>query len=434
MKKLLLFLLFISGITLAGYAQLVDDFSDGDFTTNPTWSGTTSDWTIVANSTAGAGATGSNTLRLNASAAGTSYLSTQRTATWGNEQTWGIWIGRRSQAATTTNPTIIWLYASEANVTSATVDGYRIRFGDNSGDDEILLEKVTDGVGTTIITSSIAITNNIEDYGFQIRVTRSLGGTWNLYSSNIPTVNGAGTVASDALTVTSTPNSLGSATDNTYTNFANGYFAIVATYTSGADARAGQEFDNFKFEPSESATLPVSLTSFTAKANLQNIDLAWATASEKDNSHFDILRSGDGKTFTKIGEVKGAGTTDATNNYTFTDKNALPGVSYYQLKQVDFNGNATLSKVEVVKSNVAASNFKVIPNQQEGTVKLTIYAANEGKATFKIYDLNGRKLTEQELTLSKGYSNLSVPFNGANGLHVATLTTATETVTQKFIQ
>jgi len=205
-------------------------------------------------------------------------------------------------------------------------------------------------------------------------------------------------------------------------------------YNDGENTASGNFMLNNITINGVTSTLPVSLTSFTAKANLQNIDLAWATASEKNNSHFDVLRSGDGKTFTKIDEVKGAGTTDATNNYTFTDKNALPGVSYYQLKQVDFNGNATLSKVEAVKSNVAASNFKVTTNQQEGTVKLTIYAANEGKATFKIYNLNGRKLTEQELTLSKGYSNLSVPFNGANGLHVATLTTATETVTQKFIQ
>ena len=182
------------------------------------------------------------------------------------------------------------------------------------------------------------------------------------------------------------------------------------------------------------SVLPVSLTSFTAKANLQNIDLAWATASEKDNSHFDILRSGDGKTFTKIGDVKGNGTTDIAKNYSFTDKNALPGVNYYQLKQVDNNGTSALSKVEAVKSNVAASNLKVSASKQDGTVKLTVFAANEGNATFKIYDLNGRKITERVLNLSKGYSNVSVPFNGGNGLHIASLTTATETVTQKFIQ
>ncbi len=180
--------------------------------------------------------------------------------------------------------------------------------------------------------------------------------------------------------------------------------------------------------------LPVSLTSFAAKANLQNIDLAWNTASEKDNAHFEVLRSGDGKVFSKIGEVKGAGTSSTAKSYAFTDKDALPGVGYYRLKQVDADGKSFESEVVAVKSNVAASNFRVFANKQEGTVKLTIFAANEGKGSFKIYDLNGRKLTEQQLGLNKGYNNVSVPFNGANGLHVASLTTASETVTQKFIQ
>ncbi|WAC41148.1 T9SS type A sorting domain-containing protein [Pedobacter sp. SL55] len=184
----------------------------------------------------------------------------------------------------------------------------------------------------------------------------------------------------------------------------------------------------------QTTALPVELTTFTAKANLQNVDLAWATASERNNSHFEILRSGDGKTFTKIGQVKGTGTTDIAQNYAFIDKDALPGVNYYQLNQIDYNGNPTLSKIEAVKSNVAATNFKVVANKQDGNIKLTIFAANEGKATLKIYDLNGRKITEQELSLSKGYANLSVPISGASGLHIASLTTATETITQKFIQ
>jgi hypothetical protein len=203
-------------------------------------------------------------------------------------------------------------------------------------------------------------------------------------------------------------------------------------YDTGSE-NATITFDDFLIND-QTTILPVSLTSFIAKANLQNIDLAWNTASEKDNSHFEVLRSGDGKIFSKIGEVKGAGTSSAAKSYAFTDKDALPGVSYYQLKQVDADGKSSESEVVAVKSNVAASNFRVFANKQEGTVKFTIFAANEGKGSVKIYDLNGRKLTEQQLGLNKGYNNVSVPFNGANGLHVASLTTASETVTQKFIQ
>lgn len=208
---------------------------------------------------------------------------------------------------------------------------------------------------------------------------------------------------------------------------------IYFGYPSGSNSNATIEIDDIIIND-QTTVLPVSLTSFSAKAKLQNIDLAWTTSSEKDNSHFEILRSGDGKTFSKIGETKGAGTTDLVKNYTFTDKDALPSISYYQLKQIDFNGNSVLSEVQAVKSNVAASNFKIATNKQDGSVKLTVFAAREGKATFKIYDVNGHKITEAKLSLSKGYSNISVPFNSSKGLHIASLTTTNETLTQKFIQ
>lgn len=50
---------------------------------------------------------------------------------------------------------------------------------------------------------------------------------------------------------------------------------------------------------------------------------------------------------------------------------------------MDNDGYSTTSKVEAVKSNVAASNFKVASNKQDGTVKLTVFAANAGKAASK---------------------------------------------------
>ena len=184
----------------------------------------------------------------------------------------------------------------------------------------------------------------------------------------------------------------------------------------------------------QTTVLPVSLTAFTAKANAQNVNLAWATASEQNNSHFDVLRSADGKVFSKIDEVKGNGTTAIAQNYSFTDRNALPGTSYYQLRQVDQDGKTKFSESIAVKSNVAANNFSVTNNAQNGTVKLTIFAANEGKGTLKIYDLNGRKLAEKEVNLSKGYTTETLQLTTGTGLHIASLTTATEKLTQKFIR
>src|SRR5205814_1541782 len=62
----------------APQATLFDSFADGDFTASPVWGGSTGSWTVVANSDASSGATGSNTLRLSAPGVSqTDYLSSQ---------------------------------------------------------------------------------------------------------------------------------------------------------------------------------------------------------------------------------------------------------------------------------------------------------------------------------------------------------------------
>ena len=102
--------------------------------------------------------------------------------------------------------------------------------------------------------------------------------------------------------------------------------------------------------------LPVDFVSFFAKHITENnsVELNWATAKEWGNSHFDIERSVDGiNDFKKVGEVQGMGWKDTVSEYQYTDL-SLPltgGNIYYRLKQVDFNGNFSISKVISVKVN-----------------------------------------------------------------------------------
>ncbi len=235
----------------------IETFSDGNFTTNPAWGGNTTSWLVVTSSTAGAGATNSFTLRLNAaSGSGTKYLSTQRTASWGTEQSWSFWMGKRSQAATASNASMVWLWASAANVSSTSTNGYRILFGDDSGGDNIVLQRVTAGVATTILTSTGTTTNGITDFGFMVRVTRTSGSVWTIFTSTLPTVSGSGAVASTQPTAANTTVTQGSVTNSTYTTFTNGYFGFAATHSTASSARTSAEFDQLYFDVS--ATSPMS--------------------------------------------------------------------------------------------------------------------------------------------------------------------------------
>ncbi|MFN8863821.1 MAG: hypothetical protein ACK5W1_05865, partial [Flavobacteriales bacterium] len=233
---------------------LYDSFSDGNFTSGPVWGGNTAEWTVVANSDAAAGATGSNTLRLNAPAvAATRYLSSQ-TASWGASQEWGFFMGRRAQAFTGANQQYFWLYANEANLTSATVDGYRIAIGDDSVGDELRLEYIVNGtVSATVITSSGSLNNGLTDIGFLVRVTRSSSGAWALFTSTLPTANGNGAIATDVPSTANTPVSQGTGTNNALVPAANGYLGVAALHTTGSNAIVTAEFDQIYFTPAGGA-------------------------------------------------------------------------------------------------------------------------------------------------------------------------------------
>lgn len=94
--------------------------------------------------------------------------------------------------------------------------------------------------------------------------------------------------------------------------------------------------------------LPVELTYFDGKALEEQNSLSWVTASEPNNSHFEIELSTDGKHFSKIGEIAGNGTTSQMSYYSFTHDNP-PSAAYYRLKQVDYNGAFKHADVVFVK-------------------------------------------------------------------------------------
>ena len=99
---------------------------------------------------------------------------------------------------------------------------------------------------------------------------------------------------------------------------------------------------------STSITLPVSLRRFDATAAATGVDLAWETASERDNAGFAVERSRDGRAWTEIGFVTGGGDASAARGYGFRDGSAEPGRNYYRLRQVDYDGTEAYSAVVTV--------------------------------------------------------------------------------------
>jgi len=101
-----------------------------------------------------------------------------------------------------------------------------------------------------------------------------------------------------------------------------------------------------------SGILPVELTSFSASAAKNGVNLKWETATEKNNKGFEIQRSSDKANYASIGFVEGKGTASEKSTYTYLDKNAAQGSVYYRLKQVDYDGSYEYSKTVEVNNSI----------------------------------------------------------------------------------
>ncbi len=166
MKKILLFLcLFISfSIFSQNLIQWSDDFSDGDFTKNPTWSGMSENFIVNEDSQ----------LQSNASTTSKSYLSTPSEAF--EDAVWEFWV-RINYTTSSSNYAMVYIIADRADI-SGDVNGYYVQIGNTA--DEISLyrqqgnsrTKIIDGVDKSVDTNPVIV---------NIRVTRSKDGTFSLF-------------------------------------------------------------------------------------------------------------------------------------------------------------------------------------------------------------------------------------------------------------
>lgn len=159
-------------------------------------------------------------------------------------------------------------------------------------------------------------------------------------------------------------------------------------------------------------SLPVTLLDFNGyHYNGVNI-LNWETASEKDNSRFDIERSIDGISFEAIGSKDGAGNSTTTNRYSFTDPLANGFANYnrlyYRLKTIDFSGKAEYSKIISI-TNKGGKNLLLTlqPNPFNNNIGITIQLQKAGSVNMQLMDITGRIVYQNEKKLAEGLHQIS---------------------------
>ena len=166
-----------------------------------------------------------------------------------------------------------------------------------------------------------------------------------------------------------------------------------------------------------SITLPVELTSFTANTSMGKVTLNWRTATEINNSGFEIQRKTDDNNWVIIAFKNGNGTSTNAINYTFTDN--ISGLNAnklsYRLRQVDFNGQSQYSPVVLV-DNIVPLNYSVsqnFPNPFNPSTIIKYQLPQNSFVSLKVYN----SLGQETATLVSGMVNAGtyeVQFNASN--------------------
>ncbi len=145
-------------------------------------------------------------------------------------------------------------------------------------------------------------------------------------------------------------------------------------------------------------TLPIELTNFYALTLNDRNAIRWETDSEINNDYFSILRSYDGIHFEPIGAVHGAGTSQETNYYQFNDEDIRTGLVYYQLEQVDFDGQREKSEmIALDRSTNRVGLITAYPNPTSGKVIAEVNGSKGSNGTLTISDMNGTILEQKSV-------------------------------------
>ena len=181
------------------FAQVADNFSDGNFTSNPVWSGNDTDFVVNA----------SQQLQLNSSGTSASYLSLTNTQSLNNCE-WDFWI-HLNFSPSSSNYARVYLVSNKQDL-SGSLNGYYLQFGESLANDQVELFQKSGTTSTSVCRGTTVIANA---FTIGVKVTRDSTGLWKLFVDPAGGTN----YAQEA-----------SGTDNTFTN--SGFFGVYCKYTT----------------------------------------------------------------------------------------------------------------------------------------------------------------------------------------------------------
>jgi hypothetical protein len=173
---------------------------------------------------------------------------------------------------------------------------------------------------------------------------------------------------------------------------------------ASATEHAGDEYLIGISMPVTQLLLPVTFSGFTAQAQGNAAVLNWTTSSEENSSYFNVQASSDGTSWSNIGEVKAAGNSTTTENYSFVDNTLASGNNYFRVVEVSLD-NTEIYSVARQLTFAQSTVLTYYPNPVRNQVTITTGATSPQSVT--LMSVNGRLLQQNNQFVSGSSIDLS---------------------------
>lgn len=215
-----------------------------------------------------------------------------------------------------------------------------------------------------------------------LAVGRFNGAAWENTSSGLSSPGYTTSVAGRTYTGSATGSGAGTIRSNTVSSFSPFTFSSIGVYPLNP--------------------LPIELVAINATVIREGVIVTWTTATETNNDYFTVERSADAEHFEFVANVDGAGNSSQTRNYSTVDTNPLKGISYYRLRQTDFDGRSTTS--DIIAVNISESGvISVLPNPAHAFINIIFSDASlTGNTVIEIFDSKGNIISSQTNNAAHG--------------------------------
>lgn len=238
-----------------------------------------------------------------------------------------------------------------------------------------------------------------------------------------------------------TDNSTGDATGGRYLYFPE-QASSLETYFYIDGVRVAQSWSN--------APLPVQLTNFAAIAGRSGVDLTWSTATELNNYGFEIERrmvsgsefqvsGSNNDAWTVVGFVRGAGTSTAPQEYSYSDFGLDAGRYAYRIKQIDFGGAYTYYSAAEVEVGAMPNELALEPNYPNPfnpSTSISFTVPQDGPAVLKVFNMLGQEvatLFNEEAVAGRLYKATFDASSLPTGVYVSRLEFGGQAVMRKML-